>query len=231
MPIYFQAVKGSTALKSGIQNIPRILANVLTIILSGAGVGKWGYYNPFIYASVVLSSIGAGLLMTLTPDTGAGKWIGYQILYGIGSGMGFQQPPNAAQAVLSMADMPTGIAITLFFRHFGAALFINVGNNVLNSELLSGLSARALPGVDAQEVLDLGATSFRTAVPAQYVGAVVDVYSHAIQKTFEVGLIISCLSAIGACFIEWRSMKTRPKPSSPPSDNGEAEKSENASSV
>ena len=229
VPIYFQAIKGSTALQSGIDNVPRLLANVLTIIVSGVGVSKLGYYNPFIYASVVLSSVGSGLLTTLAPDTNASKWIAYQILYGVGSGMGFQQPPNAAQAVLPFKDLPTGIAITLFFRNFGAALFVNAGNNVLNGELLQGLSARALPGVNPEAVLAAGATTFRATVPFQVLDAVVEVYNHALQKTFQVGLIISCLSIVGAGFMEWKSVKTKKTPQKP-TENGAAEKAQNGSS-
>ncbi|KAF2266559.1 MFS general substrate transporter [Lojkania enalia] len=226
VPIYFQAVKGTTALQSGIDNIPRLLANVLTIMVSGFGVSRFGYYNPFVYASVILSSVGAGMLTTLTPDASAAEWIGYQILYGIGSGMGFQQPPNAAQAVLPIKDMPTGIAVTMFFRHFGAALFVITGNNVLNTKLFQYLSASSTPGVSAEAVVAAGATSFRNVVPSQSLDAVIGMYNHAVQKTFELGTIISSLAVIGAVFMEWKSMKPKKSPLKLV-ENGAAEKPEN----
>jgi hypothetical protein len=37
-------------------------------------------------------------------DTSEGKWIGYQIVYGIGLGLCFQVPNLAAQTVLMMQD-------------------------------------------------------------------------------------------------------------------------------
>ena len=32
----------------------------------------------------ILMSIGAGLITTFTPGTGHAKWIGYQVIYGLG---------------------------------------------------------------------------------------------------------------------------------------------------
>lgn len=37
-----------------------------------------------------------------------GKWIGYQILFGAGIGMGMQQTIVAAHYLLDLADVPTG---------------------------------------------------------------------------------------------------------------------------
>jgi len=227
LPIYFQAIKGATALQSGIDNLPLILSNVIVVIISGVAVSKLGYVNPFCYASVVFTAVGSGMLMTVTAETNT---VGYQILFGLGCGLGFQQPPNAAQAVLPFKDLPIGIAITLFFRNFGTSLFVTIGNNVLDGELLRGLKARALPGVDPEAVLAAGATSFRSIVPSSVLVAVVDVYDKALQKTFRVGLIISCIAVIGAAFIEWKSVRGKKAPPAPkPPENGAAEKTQSGS--
>ena len=228
LPIYFQALKGSTALRSGIDNLPLILANVIVVIVSGFAVSRVGYINPFCLGSVVFAAIGSGLLTTVSIDTNT---VGYQILFGIGSGLGFQQPPSAPQAVLPFKDLPIGIAITLFGRNFGSSLFVSVGNNILDSNLLSGLKARAVPGVDPEAVLQAGATEFRSVVPASALPAVLDVYNKALQKTFQVGLIISCIAVIGAALIEWKSVKgKKAPPASRPTENGASEKAQNASS-
>jgi hypothetical protein len=223
IPIWFQAVMGVSALQSGIDNIPLILSNAVAVIASGFAISKIGYYMPFVYGSIVFTCIGSGLITTFNPTTDIGRWIGYQLLYGLGCGMGFQQPPIAAQAVLPPPDMPIGIAITLFFRNFGAALFVTAGNNVMNAELERGVSDRALPGVDAQSVLEAGATSFRTIVPEASLDEMVEIYNYALQRTFLVGLIISCLAVFGAAFMEWKTMRRpqappRPSPSAP--ENG-----------
>jgi MFS family permease len=210
IPIYFQAVKGVSALQSGIDTIPLIVPQVLALIMAGIMTSKLGYYMPFIYTAVVLSSVAAGLLTTLTPGTGVANWVGYQILFGFGIGCGFQLPQIAAQTVLPFKDIPTGIAITLFFQSLGGSIFVSAGNNVLNGRLVHYITALRLQGVNAVDVIEAGATAWRGVVPAVFVDVVVDAYSRALRDTFRVGLITVCLSCIGAAFMEWKNVKRGP---------------------
>ena len=108
LPIWFQAIKGASAVKSGVMNIPMVLSLVLFSMAVGVSVTALGYYTPFIIASSVFMAIGAGLISTFETDTGAGKWIGYQIVFGAGVGFGMQNTLIAAQAVLPKADIPLG---------------------------------------------------------------------------------------------------------------------------
>ncbi len=217
VPIYFQAVKGETALKSGIDTIPLILPNVIGILFAGFGTSKIGYYVPFIYLAVLIAPIGAGLLTTLGPDTSTAKWIGYQILFGFGSGCGFQLPQVAAQVVLPPPDIPIGISVSMLFQGLGGTVLISAANNVLNDYLLHYIDALAIPGVTGADVIKAGATGFRALVPGEHLGAVVDEYNRALVKAFQIALILSCLSAIPAAFLEWKTVKRGPPgPPGPP---------------
>lgn len=211
LPIYFQAIKTASALQSGIDTIPLVVSQVLAIIMVGVLTSKIGYYMPFIYLSVVVSAVGSGLLVTLSTDTTTAQWIGYQILYGFGSGCGFQVPQVAAQTVLPFKDIPTGIAITLFFQSLGGSIFVSVGNNILNDKLVRYIASLQLPGVDANQIIQAGATAWHSVVPVQYLGAVTGAYNQALRRTFQIGLITACLGCIGAAFMEWESVKSRPK--------------------
>jgi hypothetical protein len=53
-------------------------------------VNKIGYYIPVALFAAILLSVGSGLIATFVPGTPTGKWIGYQILYGAGRGLGLQ---------------------------------------------------------------------------------------------------------------------------------------------
>lgn len=127
LPIWFQAIKGVSAVRSGIMNIPMVLSLVVSSIIAGGLITATGYYTPFMIASSILMSIGAGLITTFERDTGHAKWIGYQTLYGLGVGLGMQQAGMAAQTVLSKQDIPTGTALMFFAQSLGGALFISVG--------------------------------------------------------------------------------------------------------
>lgn len=45
---------------------------------------------PFMLFSLALMAVGASLITTLEPDTLEGKWIWYQILFGLGLGTTLQ---------------------------------------------------------------------------------------------------------------------------------------------
>ncbi len=62
IPIYFQAIKGTSAIKSGINTLPLVLALVAASISSGFLTSKSGYYTPQLIACSVIMSIGAGLV-------------------------------------------------------------------------------------------------------------------------------------------------------------------------
>lgn len=95
-------------MESGIRNLPMILSLVLMSIISGGIVTALGYYTPFMYASSVFQAVGAALLTTFHTNTGHPKWIGYQIVYGFGIGMGMQQTLMAVQTALPLKDVPIG---------------------------------------------------------------------------------------------------------------------------
>ncbi|KAJ7671545.1 major facilitator superfamily domain-containing protein [Mycena polygramma] len=206
LPIWFQAIKGVSAVKSGIDNIPMVLSLVVGSILSGALVSVWGYYTPWMLASSVLMAIGAGLISTFKTNTGHAHWIGYQVIYGLGYGFGAQAPLIAAQTVLELHDIPTGTSINIFLQTLGGALFISVGQNVFQNKLLSGLVSR-VPGVAPVIVFAAGATNLKNAIDPQYLPVVLEVYNNALVSAFYVSIAMASLSLLGGLIMEWRSMK------------------------
>ncbi|KAJ7213235.1 DHA14-like major facilitator [Mycena rebaudengoi] len=206
IPIWFQAIKGVSAVQSGIRNLPMILTWVLASLVAGGIITATGYYTPFLYASSVLLAVGAGLLATLKVDSGPARWIGYQIIYGLGGGLGMQQPMIAAQTVLQLADVPVGISILMFTETLGGALFISVGQNVFTNKLVSGLVSK-VPGINPTILLGTGATSIRGAVDARFLPDVLVVYNQALISAFYVSVAMTALSTIGSAAMEWKSIK------------------------
>jgi len=206
LPIWFQAIKGATAVGSGIRNIPMILSLVIFSMVAGFAVTQLGYYTPFIIASSILMSVGSGLLATLQPTTGSGAWIGFQIIFGAGVGFGMQNTLIAAQTVLPKQDIPIGTAIIMFSQTLGGALFISVAQNVFTNRLLANLQ-KVVPDLSPALVLATGATSLKDAIPSQFLAGVQTAYNASIMSTFYVAVALSVLSVVGAVLMEWKSVK------------------------
>lgn len=81
LPIWFQAIQGKSPQKAGLSLLPLLLSEVITVIISGVFTSKIGYYTPLIIIGSAISIVGTGLLITFQVDTGAAKWIGYQVSY------------------------------------------------------------------------------------------------------------------------------------------------------
>lgn len=184
----------------------RVLSLVLVSMAGGIAVTSIGYYTPFVIASSIFMAIGAGLLSTFETDTGAGKWIGYQIIFGAGVGLGMQNTLIAAQTVLPKADIPIGTAIIMFTQTLGGALFISVAQNVFTNSLIKNLK-EVVPGLDPQLVLTVGATSLRDAIPDQFLPGVQAAYNDTLMNTFYVSAAMATVSIFGAVAFEWKSVK------------------------
>ncbi|CAK5276200.1 unnamed protein product [Mycena citricolor] len=206
LPIWFQAIKGVTAVKSGIDNLPMILSLVIASLIAGGIITAVGYYTPFMILSSILMGVGAGLLSTFTATTGHAHWIGFQIIYGLGVGFGMQQTIIAAQTVLELKDIATGTSLLMFIQTLGGALFVSVGENVFTNKLVSGIATHA-PHVDPALILRAGATSLRNTVPAADLPGVLIAYNDALVSAFYVSVAMGALSLFGALGMEWKSVK------------------------
>jgi hypothetical protein len=206
LPLWFQAVKGASAVDSGLMNLPMLIAVVVFSVIAGIAVTMLGYYAPFMIVGTVLMGIGFGLITTFVPDTDRPMWIGYQVIAGAGIGLAMQQPLMAVQTVLDIKDVPTGTAVVVFLQTLGGALFVSIGQNVFTNKLVEGVIAN-VPGLDPAIVLGTGATSIQTTIPPEMLPGVTLAYSSALTRSFLVAAIMAAFTIIGSVFVEWKSVK------------------------
>ncbi|BCS25028.1 uncharacterized protein APUU_41472A [Aspergillus puulaauensis] len=210
LPIFFQSVRGSSAMTSGIQLLPLMLATVVSSVLSGILVTVFGYYTPFLIGSTALASIGAGLITLYSIDIPNGKWIGYQILLGAGVGAGFQIPLTAVQTILKPEDIPQGTAAVMFFQTLGGALFIAVAQSLFQNGLIDGVG-RFAPSVDPARIVEAGATEMRNVLEdlgqLDQVRNVILAFLNGLTDTYRLSLALFCVAFVVSCCFEWKSVK------------------------
>lgn len=229
LPIWFQAIKGASAVHSGIMNIPAVLGISISSMFAGFSTRKFGYFTHFLYISCVMTTVGAGLISTFTTSTAHPKWIGYQVLWGLGLGFGMQQPSVAAQTILSRKDVSTGVSMMFFSQTLGGAIFVSVANNVFDNKLASGL--RGVPGIDANFVTHIGATDLRRVVAPQYLHAVLVVYNQALRNAFYVCVALAAATILGCVPMPWLSLKKAAEKQKAEAQAAKAEKEEAAAAT
>ncbi|KAL2882869.1 hypothetical protein SGCOL_001559 [Colletotrichum sp. CLE4] len=207
LPIWFQAIRGESAISSGVDMIPYVAAISLFSLLAGIFVSVVGHYPAPAIIGGMLATVGCGKLMMLLPDTPTSQWIGFEILVAAGFGMAIQQGFAAVQAVLPPDEVPVGTAAVVASQALGGAIFVSVGNALFQNHLLRASAEDAVPGVDIRAVLGAGVTAFRTVVPVEALPMMVSIYNDALRVVFTVAIALAGISVVAACFMQWKPVK------------------------
>ncbi|KAG9249098.1 MFS multidrug transporter [Calycina marina] len=206
LPIWFQAVQGTSAIQSGIRSLPLILSMTFSSIVSGAVIGIIGYYVPFMIGGCAVLAVGTGLLTMLEPNSSKGVWIGYQILVGLGTGAANQQAVLAVQTVLEQKDIPIGTALVIFAQTLGGAIAIAIGQSIFRQELTKNIIKFA-PDLDPIFVIGVGASHIQDLFDKKHVPSIRQAYNDAITAAMFVAIAFACIAIVFACLVEWKSVK------------------------
>ena len=212
LPTWFQAIQGVNAVQSGIRTLPLIISLLVASIISGGLTGKVGYYTPFLILCAVIMAIGGGLMSTLKVNSTKAAWMGFQIIFGFGIGLGQQQAGLAAQTVLPSKDVSIGVSLKFFGQSLGGAIFATVGQSVLSNKLVKNLTGipglmESHPDFDPGQLVNLGALQLREIFGTKYADAVIVAFNDALDSVFQVGTIVACLALAAALLVEWKSIK------------------------
>ncbi|GKT52450.1 efflux pump mlcE [Colletotrichum spaethianum] len=213
LPMFFQSVKGATPFQGGVDFLPTILSQLVFAVVSGALVGKLGYYLPWVVFGSAVSTIGTGLIATWTPSTNSAKWIGYQVLLGAGRGANMQMHIIAVQANTAPSRLPVAMATVVFLQTFASAIFLTAAE-VIFSEGLGNNLAKYAPNINAKTILAAGGTGFRTVVSKADLPGVLMAYSKSINEVFYlmIGLgVVTFVLAWGMGWVDIRKKKGEKK--------------------
>ncbi|KUL90136.1 hypothetical protein ZTR_02026 [Talaromyces verruculosus] len=212
LPFYFQAVRLVSAESSGIRMIPLLISITVASIVSGSVTTVTGHYVPFLWLSAALFTIAAGLCYTLDVNSYAGKWIGYQLLAGIGCGLSLQVPFIATQVVLAPIDQPIGNSLVVFFTSLGGALAVSIANSIFTNALANELRRRISDGALVARIIQAGATGVKATTPSNLLGEVLESYNYAVTRAFILAIAAGGITFIVSLFTEWKQLDIK-KPS------------------
>lgn len=190
IPIFYQAVRHKSATSSGVSLLPFLLGCVVSVILAGQIAGKIGRYWIFLVSSPVFLALGSGLLYTLTPSTSNATIIGFQILCGVGVGLGMQNSLMAMQVEFNDAPALIGQATSMasFGQFFGGTIGLGVAEPVFSSELTRNLLKYA-PDAPAMIVKE-SPVNIYIDLPADQIPGVVLAYTQSLKVVYVVGVPI-----------------------------------------
>lgn len=182
--------------------------------------GSW----PFLLVAPVFLALGSGLLYTLNTSTSGAKIIGFQILAGMGVGMGMQNALLAIQVEFRDSPPLIGQATSMasFAQFLGGTVGLGVAEPVFASELAKSLLKYA-PEAPAQIVKE-SPTAIYTALPAAMIPGVVRSYAESLRIVFVLGVPLAGLALLAAFFIKNIRIVKTGLPAAPAARNADAEK-------
>ncbi|GMF78050.1 unnamed protein product [Aspergillus oryzae] len=202
LPIYFQSVHGSSAIMSGVYSLPFMAFYAFGAIVSGILVGKTRLLQPIELVSGLITVLGAALIYCIDTGTPKAWWIGAQVPFGLGIGLGNQVPVTALQGFAT----PETVAATMgvAFSEFGA-YFVSAGNSIFNNYMLKTLSVTA-PQLNSSEISYMGVTELKNAFHGEDLALIRQAYMVGIKDVFAFALAGACLTVVLALIVPFEKL-------------------------
>ena len=191
LPLYLQVTKGSSPTKSGLQLVPLMGGVLLTSIVSGQLITRWGRYKVFPVMGTAVMAVGMFLLSTLGASSSVWHAAMFALVLGLGLGMVMQVLVLAVQNAVDYSVLGVATSGSTLFRQvggsIGVALFGTIFANRLGSELASRLPAGAkLPKTTDPHTIGQ--------LPPAVHAAFADAFAAALQPVFLMAAGISVLA-------------------------------------
>lgn len=159
------------------------------------------------------------MITTFSLDSPLRVWFGYQVLAGLGIGVGFQLGILVVQAVLPQEDIAVATACVQFFQSFGGAIFIAVAQTVFQNGLINGIR-RDVPGLDPQVFINSGASQVRQVLASmgmeQYTTAVLSAYLTGLRHSYYITVACAAGAFCAVSGLNWINIKKVEAQKAPP---------------
>jgi len=209
VPLYLQAVSGTSATEAGVVLMPFVVGWVACSILGARLVLRVGYRSVVLVGMVVLTLafvLFAGWNESLT----RGIAMRDMTMAGVGMGLVFVPMLIAVQNAVPRSVLGSATSLTSFFRSIGGAVGVAVMGSVMAQRLhqeLSGLLATAPAGLQdrLRETVahpDLIVNPItRAALGADVLTLMRPAMAHAVGAVFMVGLVVAVVALASAFLV------------------------------
>lgn len=146
LPTYLQMTFSADATQAGLLMIPMMGALLITSVLTGSLVSKYGRYKWMPIVGSLIVAVGMGLLGTLTPETPLWLFCVYIAIMGVGLGTSMQILVLIVQNSFPNSQVGTATASNNYFRQIGASLGSAVVGSLFATRLADLLMERLPAG-------------------------------------------------------------------------------------
>ena len=214
---YMQMSRGATPAEAGLLTIPMMGGLLVTSILVGQLISRFGRWKPYMIGGAVALIAGSVLLSTLHYDTPYMLVALYMFLLGAGVGATMQNLVLVVQNTAKPEEMGAASSGVTFFRSLGgtigvsvmgAALAASVTDGFLNSREQIGaiLAPLGEKGAAVAAQLQSGTLPAVSTLPDGVRTIVEDIYAQGIAHSFLIAVPLAIVSFIAIVFLPNRPL-------------------------
>ena len=207
LPIYLQLVKGESPTGSGLQLMPMMLGMLVTSVVSGRLISRFGRYKPFPIAGTILMTIGLLLMSRISLDMSVWETSADALVLGLGMGMIMQVLIVAVQNSVDYEHLGVATSGATLFRAIGGSLGVALFGAIFAHELQVELSALLPPGMPFPSAASPAALQ---ALPPEIRAAYLSAIVASLRLVFQVAAAIAALGfllALGLRELPLRGME------------------------
>ncbi|CZR62124.1 uncharacterized protein PAC_12021 [Phialocephala subalpina] len=205
LAVYFETVKGFSAIRTGFSILPTLIFSALSSVVTGVGLRFSRYANPYMLGSCILLILGSLLLMSADEDTTNARIFMSEIIFGIGTGIGELLAVGFAQQHVAPELQALTLSLTMMIQLLGGAVAVTIGGTIFNTQLAARLKDSSLTKVQQEQVAAAIADpqSLRGTLPDVVFQSVIKHYSESIDVTFMVSAIIAGAALLVVVHQKW----------------------------
>ncbi|CAG8958653.1 hypothetical protein HYFRA_00011494 [Hymenoscyphus fraxineus] len=140
LPIYFQAIKGTTILQSGTYLLPFALPSLVFAVAGGTLLSKFGAYRPLHAMAFAIMALALGLFTMLDEASPKAVWVVFELVASAGIGLIMPVLLPAIMAGLPEGDVASSSATYSFVRSFGFIWGVTLSGIIFNKVFDNSLS-------------------------------------------------------------------------------------------
>jgi EmrB/QacA subfamily drug resistance transporter len=139
---YMQLARGATPTESGLLTLPMILGLLLSSMIVGNLISRFGKWKAFMVTGSILLTAGLYLMSTIEFDTNYWLVSVYMLILGAGVGMVMQNLVLIVQNTVSPDQLGAASSNVAFFRSLGGTIGVSVMGSILGTQVKDLLGDR-----------------------------------------------------------------------------------------
>jgi EmrB/QacA subfamily drug resistance transporter len=196
LPLFLQIVKGASPTRSGLQLTPMMGGLLVSSIVAGRVISRWGKYRVFPIVGTAVMSAGMILLSRLDVHSSLTTAALDMLVVGFGLGMVMQVLVLAVQNAVEHRHMGVGTSGSLMFRQIGGSIGLAMFGAIFANRLHSTLAERGIQG--PKTATPAVVANLPPAVHQAYVGAI----ASSLRPVFVVAAAISLFAFLLTWLLE-----------------------------